>query len=69
MTLSRLVKWKRVGRAIDAINKLKIDGYSCKLLIIGDGPEKTELEKLVRKYSIEEHVKFIGSINHELVYT
>lgn len=44
ITVSRLVKWKRVDRAINAFNMIKEkDAF---LLIIGDGEEREHYESL-----------------------
>ncbi len=49
--VSRLVKYKRYDLAVEACSKLHK-----KLIIIGDGPERENLEKIADK----EYVKFLG---------
>jgi glycosyltransferase involved in cell wall biosynthesis len=66
LSVSKLKIWKRIDRQIFAIYKLKRD-YQMQnfvLLIIGDGPERKNLEKLVKKYDLENEVRFIGPISH-----
>ncbi len=56
----RLIKDKHVDmliRAIKNINPLP----TC--AIIGEGPEKKSLETLVKKYSLEKRIKFLGFLN------
>lgn len=68
LTVSRLVKWKRVDRAILAFSKV-LESYSdCRLLIVGDGDEKTELQKLAQELGISEKINFVGSIPHAKVF-
>jgi len=50
LIVSRLKKYKRIDLAIKAFNKLGL-----KLIIIGSGPEKRNLEKLAKK-----NIKFLG---------
>lgn len=56
ITVSRLVSWKNIDKLIKSCAKL---GYS--LLIIGDGPEKENLEALSR--ILHANVEFTGKLN------
>lgn len=67
LTISRLVHWKRVDRAISAL-KFISDQVKSVLLIIGDGPEKSDLESLARSLGISEKIIFVGSVKNEEVY-
>ncbi len=66
LTVSRLVKKNGVDDLIKAISELRIMNYESgiKLLIVGDGPNKNELEKLVKKLNLEDKVKFFGHMDH-----
>lgn len=69
MSVNKLKIWKRIDRQIFAISELK-KNYQMKnlvLLIIGDGPERKNLENLVKKYEVEKEVKFVGPIPHSQV--
>lgn len=44
----------------DAISICKENGKDIKLLIVGDGPYKQELEKLTLEFSIDKNVEFCG---------
>lgn len=57
LSVSRLVKWKRVDRIINAMNR--IDNSKIKLLIAGDGEEKSSLQNL----SQNDNIIFLGSIS------
>lgn len=58
----RLVKWKRVDLLIDAVKLLIKEFPDLELVIIGAGPEENHLKLMVKKYDIDEQVKFLGSI-------
>lgn len=64
ITVCRLVGWKGVQYSIKAIGKLIKEGYFIKYLIIGDGEEKENLEKLASDLNITKNVIFLGSINN-----
>lgn len=68
LTVSRLEDWKRVDRAIVLLSKLKSDYPNCKLVIVGDGACKKELEDTAKELGIQDCVIFTGAIPHDDVY-
>jgi len=67
LTVSRLLLTKGVDLNIKAIRRL-VDKYGNLLLIVvGDGPERFNLERLTRELNLERHVKFLGHLPHESV--
>lgn len=52
---------------IKAINIVIKKGYNVELTLIGDGEKRTEFEKLVKKFSLENRVSFIGMIKEKSV--
>tara|TARA_Y100000768_G_C23983997_1_gene687628 strand:- start:2810 stop:3898 length:1089 start_codon:yes stop_codon:yes gene_type:complete len=62
--LGRLIKRKRVELLIKSFQNIK-KPKNCKLLIIGDGPERSYLEKLVIEKNLENNCTFLGSLSHE----
>ena len=63
LTLSRLEKRKGHKYVIDAVSKLK-DKYPDILYVIaGTGKELSNLQKLVDKLKIDNHVIFVGVVN------
>jgi len=59
VTVGRLVPWKQVDQIIQAI--AQCDGIG--LVIVGDGPEHTRLEELVRSSDLTDRVYFAGRRN------
>lgn len=66
-SLARLVPKKGMDDLISAINLLHQKGILCKLYIGGDGTIRTDLEALVKKYSLQDWVEFHGVIEHDNV--
>jgi len=64
LAVSRLVKWKRVDRIIKAMPVVVRDYPDVKLLIIGDGSERKNLENLAKELKVESFVKFLGALPH-----
>jgi glycosyltransferase involved in cell wall biosynthesis len=63
--VGRLVVFKGVNYLIEAFAKCKYHNY--KLLIIGDGPLRSDLEKIATDLGIYERLIFIGAIPFEQV--
>ena len=55
LIVTRLVKWKKIDIAIKVAASLKFE-----LLIVGDGPDRSRLQKLAKK--LDANVKFLGKI-------
>ena len=58
--IGRLEKVKGVDILIDALSKLRDEGYYAHLYIVGDGEERSVLEKSVSATHLGEHVSFVG---------
>jgi glycosyltransferase involved in cell wall biosynthesis len=54
--------------ALDLMGKLQTTKYKILFLIIGDGPERTFYEKLIKKYGLEENFYFLGEMNDASQY-
>jgi len=63
--VGRLVFYKNLELAINAINIAKKNEPKLKLIIIGDGPQRKILEKLVKKLQLENNVEFKGYLSSE----
>jgi glycosyltransferase involved in cell wall biosynthesis len=62
VTATRLARWKRIDRAIDAVARLRDHGVAARLLIVGDGEERTNLEHQARELNLQNQVTFIGPV-------
>jgi glycosyltransferase involved in cell wall biosynthesis len=62
VTATRLARWKRIDRAIDAVAELRAQGLRARLLIVGDGEERTNLEEQSRSLGLADLVCFVGSV-------
>ncbi|MBN1694061.1 glycosyltransferase family 4 protein [candidate division WOR-3 bacterium] len=67
LTVGRLYGWKRLDRAIKTVKYLK-NRQKVKLLIVGEGSEKENLEKLAENLKVEDSVIFTGPIDHNKIY-
>jgi glycosyltransferase involved in cell wall biosynthesis len=55
-----LAEQKHIPLLINLAKNLLEDGIQFELNIVGDGPEKTKLDQLVRQLELENHVHFLG---------
>ncbi|MCP5534610.1 MAG: glycosyltransferase family 4 protein [Akkermansiaceae bacterium] len=62
--VGRLIARKRTEDVIEAFKNNFNDGRKCRLLIIGDGPEK---QNLLQKSRGSENIRFTGKVDHEEV--
>ncbi len=62
--VGRLIEKKGVVVLLNAIFKIIKKYPSLKLVIAGDGPERTKLENICKDLMISEHVEFQGAVLH-----
>jgi glycosyltransferase involved in cell wall biosynthesis len=60
--VGRLVREKGVDVLLRACQVLAAEGYAFRLKVIGDGAERSKLEKIVRDLNLTSRVNFLGSI-------
>ncbi len=58
-----LQKLKNLDIVIEALSELK--NYEWEYIIVGDGEEKSNLKKLVKQYSLEDRIKFLGFLSRK----
>lgn len=58
--VGRLIKEKNVELLLEALVEVKKNMPDISALIVGDGPEKDQLEKLAFDLGLSENVKFVG---------
>jgi glycosyltransferase involved in cell wall biosynthesis len=61
VTVGRLVPWKQIDHLIEAV--AEIDGAG--LVVVGDGPERSRLEDLVRATKLTDRIYFAGQRSKE----
>ena len=62
MAASRLVKSKGYPTLIAAFARLRAE-HSAKLLLLGKGPERRRLESMVKRFNLDEDVRFVGWVD------
>lgn len=63
--VGRLCDQKRIDRFLWVVRRVvKIHRVDIRGLILGEGPKREELEGIVRKYGIAEHVDFLGFVDN-----
>lgn len=68
LTVSRLVQWKHVDRAIRGFASYINNGGKGSLIVVGEGNERDSLELLAKSLGVSEMVFFVGAVIHEDVY-
>jgi glycosyltransferase involved in cell wall biosynthesis len=65
--VGNLAPWQGVDNAITAFSVLaeKVEYRSVKLLIVGDGSKRKELEKLASQLNVADRITFLGAVKHE----
>ena len=64
--LGKMVKFYSLDNILHAVSQLKNNSKRIKLLFVGDGPERHNLEELCLSLKLE--VIFTGNVNHNEVY-
>lgn len=68
VSVCRLVDQKAIDRFIKVHSKLEKDGIHSKVYIIGDGPNKSSLEKLIEKYNEKDNFFLLGQKENPYPY-
>lgn len=64
LTVGRLVKVKNIGLQIEALADVVKIFPDTRLVIVGDGPEKENLQKIAKKFKVEDKVEFAGRVDN-----
>lgn len=68
VTVSRLVYQKGIDRLIKVHKKLIKSGYKHNFYVIGNGPEREKLEKLIKENNVEETFHLLGQKENPYLY-
>ena len=61
--VSQLVNWKHPGRLIQALPALLAREPAARVLFLGDGPTRSDLETLARQLGVQQAVRFDGFVD------
>lgn len=65
ITIGRLTPIKGNDKVIDAFSQISKEYLSMKLIIVGEGKEKINLEKQAKKLDLEDRIEFCGYLSPE----
>ncbi len=63
--VGRLVKVKNLGLLISSFSLVKEKYKNVNLLVLGQGPEKGEVKKLIKKLKLTDSIFLLGTMNHK----
>jgi len=61
VTCVRLSPQKAIPRSIRVFGKLLKKGFDFHWTIVGDGPDRTEVENLIKKYHLQKNITLVGA--------
>jgi len=67
LSVARLVPWKGFLTLISVAKQLKDNGKKFTLFIIGEGPQRIEIEAKIKGLDLENEVKLLGRQPHKMV--
>jgi len=65
VTVGRLTKQKRIDLLLKAVAELRRNGKSLALTVVGDGPERSALERQATELGIGSDTRFLGAVSPE----
>jgi len=68
LSVGRFVTWKGFGLLIELMPELLKINPEFKLVIIGDGPERKNLEFKIKNFKLSDKVKLIGSVEQKRLW-
>jgi glycosyltransferase involved in cell wall biosynthesis len=68
ITMGRLIELKGHKSLINSFSKVKDHLPNSKLIIIGDGPLRNELEQLIEKLALKDHIILLGLVKNPYKY-
>ena len=65
VSVCRLTRWKRVDRLIQAVPAIAQVHNNIRVLIVGEGEERGNLERLRDELGVTKFVEFLGAVTHK----
>lgn len=57
--------WHGVDLLVEAVGRLAAEGSRLRVLLVGDGPQRPEIERQVKALGLEGQVAFLGRVKHD----
>lgn len=67
LCVGRLSPAKGFDVAVEAMAHLAAKGIDARLCLVGDGPERTDLEARVERHGLGDRVEFLGTLTHDQI--
>jgi glycosyltransferase involved in cell wall biosynthesis len=67
VTVGRLIPRKNLEELIEIVLRMK-KNFGCELIIIGDGPEKENLQQIINSLNLSNEIKLVGRVSEELKF-
>ncbi len=64
ISIANLVPYKDYFTVLKALKVLKEEGYDFYYMILGDGPLRTQVQKIINKFRISSNIKIIGHVQN-----
>jgi len=64
VSIGRVVEQKGQAILIEAAARLRARGFDFELVIVGDGPMRAEIERLIEQYDLQEQVRITGYLSN-----
>lgn len=68
VSLGRLVPQKGYDRLLPLLKRLHDEGFMFKMVILGEGPERPALEKMMHDWEMDDYVSLIGFLSNPYPY-
>ena len=67
LTVARLIRGKGLDVLLDALHLLERRGLAAELVIAGEGPDRSRLERRVRELGLEDRVRLAGAVGQDRI--
>lgn len=67
LCVGRLVRWKGQSLLIEAAAELGKTGVDARVTLIGDGPQRGELESLIERLGASDRVEMLGAVGQDVI--
>lgn len=68
ISVGRLVPWKGFSTLIEVVENLVVGNKNYHLCIIGDGPDRSALAKMIAQKGLDDNIHLFGALSRDLVF-